>query len=194
MKDATALTMQSLNEIRGDNDNNTLSGTTNDDRLIGGSGNDILYGRAGNDHILGGNGDDILEGHAGNDLLIGGNGDDMISGGLGNDIMSGGAGADYFLFRAGDLSNGSLDTITDFEAGIDRGIHLRGVDADINSAKDDNFTFIGVAAFSGKAGELNYVHTSDGILVGGDLNGDGIADFGILLKGLSSISADDFLL
>ena len=43
------------------------------------------------------------------------------------------------------------------------------------------FTFIGTGAFSGKAGELRYDLTSDGFQLFGDVNGDAIADFQLIV-------------
>ncbi|ATG73540.1 hypothetical protein AN401_06445 [Zobellella denitrificans] len=59
-----------------------------------------------------------LFGYAGNDILIGGAGDDILIGGLGNNTLTGGDGADIFRFIEADA--GSVNTITDFEKGIDQ--------------------------------------------------------------------------
>jgi Ca2+-binding RTX toxin-like protein len=53
------------------------TGTTSNDRLVGGAGADLLLGLAGND---------VLDGGAGNDTLIGGPGADRLRGGAGDDI------------------------------------------------------------------------------------------------------------
>ncbi len=52
-----------------------------------------------------------------NDFIFGNDEDNVIRGGAGNDIMSGGEGADTFVFFEEDLG---VDTILDFEAGIDQ--------------------------------------------------------------------------
>jgi Ca2+-binding RTX toxin-like protein len=61
---------------------------------------------------------------AGNGLantIVGGNGDDRIFGGPGPDVLSGGAGADRFVYTANaESTQTSLDTILDFEVGIDK--------------------------------------------------------------------------
>ncbi len=72
-------------------------------------------GTSGNDMLTGGAGDDILLGGNGADQLSGGAGDDIIVDGAGADVLTGGAGADVFTFEA----DGSDDTITDFQRGID---------------------------------------------------------------------------
>lgn len=58
-----------------------------------------------------------IGGTAGRDTLIGTAGDDVITGGIGADTLTGGAGADQFVFTS--LRDG-VDTITDFQPGIDR--------------------------------------------------------------------------
>ncbi len=102
-------------------------GTIKRDALTGGDGNDSFYGSLGNDTLRGKRGDDILEGgpgkdklhgDAGNDKLHGGEDDDWIEGGSGSDLLAGGAGADYFSFDQ--LRAGDIDTLLDFEVGVDK--------------------------------------------------------------------------
>ena len=78
----------------GDDNANTLSGTSKDDVLIGNGGNDTLYADAGNDIISGGQGDD---------RLVGGNGDDSYLWNLGDglDTIEEYAGRDKIVFGAG---------------------------------------------------------------------------------------------
>ncbi|GGH54144.1 hypothetical protein GVY41_10075 [Frigidibacter albus] len=66
--------------------------------------------------LAGGAGEDLLMGGAGNDTLTGGAGADILVDGAGSDRMTGGSGADIFVLSF----DGVLDTITDFEAGVDR--------------------------------------------------------------------------
>jgi Ca2+-binding RTX toxin-like protein len=116
------------NRIVGDEFNNKLYGTWDDDFIDGKDGNDLLYGQDGKDVLLGGAGDDHLrgdwhadklDGGAGMDLLEGGNdndelaggagddtlhgddGNDTLDGGAGNDLLRGGAGHDSYLFQRG---------------------------------------------------------------------------------------------
>lgn len=79
--------------------------------------------------------------------------------------------------------------ITDFVSGTDT-IELTLIDADADTAEDDAFSFIGTAEFSSAAGELRFF----GSVVEGDVNGDGIADFQIVLLGAPELVATDFLL
>lgn len=83
--------------IYGDNGNNNIPGTANDDQIFARAGNDFVFGRGGNDLILGEAGNDALSGEGGNDTLRGGDNVDYLSGGAGNDILNGGGGSDTFL-------------------------------------------------------------------------------------------------
>ncbi len=63
-------------DIFGTNAANTLTGTSQNDRIYGLDGDDILKGGAGNDELYGGSGNDTLWGDAGADLMYGGSGND----------------------------------------------------------------------------------------------------------------------
>lgn len=56
-------------------------------------------------------------GTAGRDTLVGTAGDDIITGGAGSDMLTGGTGRDQFVFES--VLDG-MDTITDFQVGIDQ--------------------------------------------------------------------------
>lgn len=59
-----------------------------------------------------------LTGNKQNNIIVAGDGHDNLYGGLGNDILTGGAGEDAFVFDT-KLSSTNVDTITDFESGVD---------------------------------------------------------------------------
>ena len=61
-------------------------------------------------------------------------------------------------------------------------------------AGDQNFSFIGTAAFHNVAGELRYEQINGNTYVTGDRNGDGVADLMIRLDGLHGLVAGDFVL
>jgi len=115
------------NSIEGGGGDDTVNGAGGDDALCGCDGNDTLNGGSGNDTLDGGSGTDKLIGGAGNDALFGGDdndnlngndGSDLLDGGAGRDIMTGGAGADTFAFDyISDIAVAAPDTITDFSAG-----------------------------------------------------------------------------
>ncbi|MDZ3833690.1 MAG: right-handed parallel beta-helix repeat-containing protein [Sphingopyxis sp.] len=173
--------------------NDKIQGLGGDDWMWGGNGDDNLSGDDGDDHLFGEAGNDTLLGGNGNDFLWGGDGNDILEGGAGSDVMTGGAGADEFRFRSDHISADAVDVITDFQRGVDV-IGLRAIDANINTRADDAFKFVGTAAFSGKAGELRYEVSNGTAHVYGDVNGDGIADFTIVLNGVQTLGAEDFYL
>lgn len=55
-----------------------ISGTDDNDLILGGSGADTISGEGGNDCILGGGGNDTLYGDSGMDVCIGGSGADIL--------------------------------------------------------------------------------------------------------------------
>jgi VCBS repeat-containing protein len=135
----------------------------------------LLLGGSGGDVLIGGAGDDQLFGFDGNDVLVGGRGTDQLRGGRGNDI---------FQFNSvEDSSVGAPDTIADFQKGFDK-IDLTRIDANSTTPEDDAFTFIGDAAFTGTAGQLRSVFDANTgqNRVEGDVDGDGVADFAILVN------------
>ncbi len=109
--------------LEGGEGNDRLKGKTGEDRLFGDDGNDFLHGGRGDDFLHGGVGNDILRGGRGDDVLYGGGGDDTLNGGLGDDTLTGGQGSDRFHFIQADEA--SVNTITDFEDGVDR-LVIRG--------------------------------------------------------------------
>jgi Ca2+-binding RTX toxin-like protein len=136
----------------GNDGDNVLGGNAFHNSLVGHGGDDAIYGYNGNDTLIGSEGDDTLEGGAGVDALIGG---------TGRDVLNGGSDADHFVFYYGDLANneGGADEIEDFNAAAGDVIDLSAIDADVFANFNQAFTFIGMAAFSGTPGEINYYHS-----------------------------------
>jgi hypothetical protein len=148
------------------------------------------------DLLLRGNGrDNIVTGGGGDDRLVGQYGNDTLTGGAGRDVMLGGAGDDSFVFQA--LSDSVVgtgrDLIKDFEAGVDT-IDLAAIDANSALADDQAFSFIGSGGFTQTAGELRAALFGANTLVSGDVDGNGQADFHILLTGHVALQATDFVL
>ena len=168
-----------------------IQGLDGSDRLWGGDGDDLISGDGGNDWLFGENGNDQLSGGNGNDTLDGGAGNDVIEGGAGADRMTGGGGVDEFRFRHEHLAGNSVDVITDFQRGTDV-VNLRTIDANTLTKADDAFRFIGKSDFSGKAGELRFATIDGAAHVYGDIDGDGIADFTVVVNGVPTLTANDF--
>lgn len=122
--------------------------------------------------VFGGAGNDVITGSAGDDILSGRGNGDTLTGGLGNDTFR------YYL--ATDSNPVERDGIQDFALG-DR-IDLSRIDANSTLGGDQAFSFIGNGAFGNHAGELRYESIAGPIwLVQGDIDGDGIADFEVVV-------------
>jgi cysteinyl-tRNA synthetase, unknown class len=196
-------TLAPLHAITATNDDPDLvAGSGAFDTILGQGGNDTLFGFAGNDALFGGDGIDQLSGGRGKDSLNGGLGNDLLDGGLGRDLLTGGAGRDRFDFNSiAESGPGAArrDTIADFRHGQDR-IDVSTIDANGASAANDKFVWLGPGAFSGDAGELHALRVNqpgmahDQTIVEADVNGDGNADLQIVLLGLKTLSAKDFIL
>ncbi len=93
----TAVTQTHVEDAVGGAGDDTITGSTLDNGILGGGGNDRLDGRDGKDDLDGGLGDDGLAGGGDADSLSGGDGADTLDGGLGADSMAGGQGDDRYL-------------------------------------------------------------------------------------------------
>lgn len=175
----------------------SLAGTTGNTNDAAGdtySSIENLTGSGSADRITGNNGANVLSGLAGIDTVSGGAGKDRLIGGLGADKLTGGSGADVFVFATGDSgrTKAGADTILDFAASAGDIIDLDAIDANANRAGDQDFTFIGEKAFRDKPGQLRVVEEKRDTWIQGDLNGDGKADFMILVDGATELKASHF--
>jgi hypothetical protein len=57
---------------------------------------------------------------------------------------------------------------------------------------DTDNVFEGTAACTGVAGQLRYDIVGADAVIGGDIDGDGVSDFNIVLSNVSSLQAADF--
>ncbi len=83
--------------IEGNDQNNNLVGTPDDDQVFGRGGDDTLDGKTGDDRLTGGLGNDGLFGDDGDDFLRGGEGNDELFALVGNDTLYGGSGNDFLV-------------------------------------------------------------------------------------------------
>ncbi|HEY0313320.1 MAG TPA: calcium-binding protein [Allosphingosinicella sp.] len=121
----------------------------------------------------------ILSG-TGDDTLTGGHGNDTLYGNLGADTLSGGGGNDVFLYTdAAQSTAAKTDHILDFDLG-DK-VDLSQIDADSTQAGDQAFAWIGAGAFGHHAGELRADLANGVWTIQGDTDGDGAADFTLLV-------------
>jgi hypothetical protein len=147
----------------------------------------------------------VINGTAGNDLINATNAPagqllpsdlgDTITGGLGKDTMAGGLGDDKFNFdlTAESVKGANHDVILDFSHGQGDRIDLASIDAK-SGGGNQAFKFIGKQGFHDQKGELHFVKKAGFVLVEGDINGDGRADFQIEVQGVGKLVAGDFVL
>ncbi|WP_395682658.1 calcium-binding protein, partial [Inquilinus sp.] len=201
---------------------NTLHGGAGNDTLRGGAGADTLDGGTGFDLVTyfdstrgvtvnlatgigsGGtaSGDTLVSieavnGSAYGDTLIGSAAANTLTGGLGKDVLTGGGGADRFVFGAVSHSaagSANADQITDFNHAQGDRIDLSAIDANGGAAGDQAFSFLGTGAYTGVAGQLRYVVSGSDVVIAGDVDGDKVSDFNIVLNHVGSLVASDFVL
>jgi Ca2+-binding RTX toxin-like protein len=158
--------------ITGTGDNDLLLGVTGDNLIKGLGGNDTIntfFG--GNDTLSGGDGDDSFVSGPGNDLIFGDNGTDFVLAGDGNDTVYGGNGNDFIDGENGDdvLYGGNGDDRINGGDGKDV---LYG-----NAGRDVLFGFTGDDTLFGGAGEdALFGDRGNDVLYGG--NGNDIANGG----------------
>ncbi len=211
------------NRIVGTEGNDILDGKTGADTLSGGIGNDSYYVDNANDHLIETTGTDTvyasvsyaletgveiealrafgskgltLTGNEFANTIVGGAAKDVIVGGLGQDTLVGGAGNDTFVFKTlSDSGSGAAnrDAILDFKVDLDH-IDLSGIQAVSGAATDQSFSFI-EGAFTKHKGELHAVASGSSTIIEGDVDGNGKADFQIVLRGtIDALHANDFVL
>jgi Ca2+-binding RTX toxin-like protein len=175
------------------------------DQLVvnGGNGNDTINAAALPSNTIavtidGGNGNDILVGSQRNDVILGGAGNDVLFAVSGVDSLFGGAGQDTFMFAGTTLATldtgvgANRDVIQDFGGDI---VRLIEIDANLNVAGDQAFSFIGTNAFTA-AGQVRFFLDGAGnTIVEGNVDGNPGADFQIELHSFTGqLQAGDFLL
>lgn len=159
---------------------------------VNGIGNGLANALTGNGAV------NVLYGLGGADTLAGEDGNDILIGGAGGDRLSGGSGSDQFrLIAASESSIAAPDLIADFTflrgVELDR-IDLRLIDANVAQPGDQAFVYRGVG-FTGVAGDLRVQADGTGrYAVAGDVNGDAVADFAIVVVTAATPEAAWFLL
>lgn len=173
----------------GNVENLTLTGSD----AINGTGNGL-----GNT-LIGNSAANILTGNAGNDKLVGGAGADQLIGGSGQDTLTGGLDADVFKFNFQTETGAAAttsDIITDFSHKQGDKIDLSSIDANTAFKGNNAFSAPTVGgAFSGEfanPGELYFDQTAH--ILYGNTDADSVADFSILLTGVTNLVAVDFVL
>ena len=209
--------------LTGGGGDDRLIGSTGADAMRGGTGNDTYFIDNTGDRAIEqpGEGFDtirssvshtmeanieklVLDGFAdlnanGNEIrnqIYGSAGDNAIYGGDGRDLLYGRDGADTFVFKDmtdSDVAVAGRDIIKDFDFAEGDRIDLSGIDANVGQVGDQDFQFIGMDGFSGQAGELQMKFGGGNTLVQGDTDGDGAADFAVLLQGRHLLDSGSFV-
>jgi hypothetical protein len=96
-------------------------------------------------------------------------------------VLTGKGGADTFKWMtADDSAVGKADKID-----------LSGIDArSATPLESDSFAWLGTGAFTGTAGQLRYEMSGGSANVYGDVTGDGVADFHLILTGATPLQTD----
>ena len=161
----------------GSNSSETISGTEQNNYLVGLKGKDTLEGNGGNDYLNSGAGKDVLFGGSGNDTLIGGGQENRLVGGSGNDTFIGGKGQDsieggkgqdrYIIGDENQVFYTNYDwydhaIVTDFQSDQDI-IQLKGKAADytIKSANSQGISGTGIFYENGMVALIGDVSTND---------------------------------
>jgi Ca2+-binding RTX toxin-like protein len=171
-----------------------VAGQGGADKITGSKFKDSLHGGPGTDMLKGDGANDLLFGDTGADVLAGGDQNDRLTGGLGRDVMGGGTNKDVFDFNSiNESPDGTTrDVIAHFQRGTDD-IDLRTIDAKSGVPGNNAFKFIGTDTFNDVKGELRIKDLGAQVIVQGDVNGNGVADFEILVR-VGALAKFDFLL
>ena len=156
------------------------------ENLIGGSAADTLTGTSGDNRIEGAAGNDKLNGLTGADVFIGNAGLDTID--CGSETTNA-VDTVVYLFSGDSAVGTNRDQILNFKTG-DK-IDLSAIDANSSAANDQAFTFNTTTA---KANSIWFAVSGSDVIVRGDVNGNTTADFEILVKGMTSITAAQFVM
>jgi Ca2+-binding RTX toxin-like protein len=217
------------NVLTGNSGNNTLDGGLGADTMAGGKGDDVYVvddtadsiteTRAeGTDtvqssvaFVLGTNvenlyltGSEAINGSGNNlaNVMTGNAASNVLNGGAGNDSLTGGSGADQFAFSTSLNGASNLDTLTDFQTGVDTIVLSEAVFAqlaglDIGASPSAENLVIGTAALD--ANDYLIYNSSTGVL-SYDADGSGTASAAVAfakveLSGVppADLSATDFI-
>jgi len=95
-------TLNNIENVIGSNFNDSIRGDANDNIITGGDGNDRLRGQGGDDTLNGGEGNDNIDDAEGDNTIHAGEGNNKISTGEGNDNITAGSGNDSIKDKGGD--------------------------------------------------------------------------------------------
>lgn len=176
-----------------------VRGGAGDDKFLGTNAVNDLVGEGGADYLRGFGGDDIILGEEGGDTLIGDAGADKLHAGhaLNSSTETDGDPDVIRYLRLSDSTVEDADSIFEFEniarGGCDK-IDLSDIDANSSLAGNQVFKFIGTAGFSSAIGEVKLVISGDNTLVLVNNDSDTQSEMVIIVKDVTGLTADDFIL
>ena len=157
----------------------------------------IFYADDGNDRVIGSLNNDRIHGNTGTDILNGGIGNDVLWGDGGKDTLTGGTGGDRFTYKYTTDSaprSTARDVISDFRQADGDLLNLHIIDAVKGVSGNQDFTFIGEAAFTG-LGQIRFFRPDAYSTIVEANTGAGTApELQIELAGNLTLSSGDFLL
>ncbi|MBC7739272.1 MAG: M10 family metallopeptidase C-terminal domain-containing protein [Candidatus Saccharibacteria bacterium] len=175
-----------ISNAKGSHSGFTIANGAVIENAIGGQGDDSLTGNEVANTLIGKQGRDILSGMTGDDNLTGGSGADLLQGGAGVDSFT------YVKLSDSAASGGRFDHIVDFDS-LDV-LDLHAMDAARHGVTNDAFIWIDTARFSDTAGEVRWTQRASGVQVLADHDGDGTADFKLVLDGVTGLTLADLVL
>jgi Ca2+-binding RTX toxin-like protein len=179
----------------------------NADKSTGDAKGDILKGvnfelSAGNDVYIGAKMGGFIDAGGGDDDIRGSSRQDLITGGEGTDTLDGRGGADIYFFRTPVESTNKRPDRVNFEDGVDL-MSFALIDANVFTNDGDETTwgdhesFTVVDMFTSVAGQLQWDHLlikgRKETWIEGDVDGDGRADFTVILEGHVAFTREDVL-
>lgn len=178
--------------------NDTINAGSGNDWVTDSGGTNFIYGFAGVDRLIGGANVDTIFGGEGNDVILGGGGDDFLRGDVGQDLLWGSGGKDTFRYAAITDSTAvatSRDTIYDFiettGANQDK-IDVLLIDARASIAGNQAFVLDTNGVLT--EGEIRARIVAGNTLVEGNVDADSTVEFAVVLAGVHTLSAANFIL
>jgi Ca2+-binding RTX toxin-like protein len=127
-----------------------------------------------------------LTGNEFDNFLTGNDGINVLVGGLGIDTLRGNGGGDAFLWSSvEEIGLSNPDVVADYSRAQGDVLHFSNIDADETVAGDQNFAFIGTAAFTAP-GQINWYSNGTDTFIQLNTNADLAADAIVQISGVPS--------
>jgi Ca2+-binding RTX toxin-like protein len=132
-----------------------------------------------------------LVGNEHNNTITGNDGVNVIVGGLGIDTLRGNGGGDGFLWSS--IAEVGSDDVVDYSSAQGDVLHFTNIDANETVADNQDFTFIGTAAFTAP-GQINWFTNGTDTFIQLNTNADPTVDGIIQVLGVHTVDAGWFSL